>query len=69
MSHHNATLNFSHAPYKNKTSLGELDREIEKGKLRLRYIQLMRDFHKSFGMEDAVELIKESENIWEKLTS
>ena len=69
MIHHNATLNFSHAPYKNKASLSELDREIEMGELRLRYIQLMRDVHKTLGREDAIELIKESEAIWEKLTS
>ena len=69
MSHHNATLNFSHAPYKHKASIGELDREIEMGELRLRYIQLMRDAHKILGKEDAIELIKESEGIWKKLTS
>ena len=69
MSHHNATLNFSHSPYKNKASLSELDREIEMGELRLRYIQLMRDAHKTLGREDAIELIKESESIWEKLAS
>ena len=68
MSHHNGTLNFSHAPYKNKASLSELDREIETGELRLRYIQLMRDVHKTLGKEEAIELIKESEGIWEKLT-
>ena len=39
------------------------------GELRLRYIQLMRDVHKILGKEDAIELIKESEGIWEKLTS
>ena len=69
MSHHNATLNFSHAPYKNKVSLSELDQEIEKGKLRLRYIELVRDLHMTLGNEGAVALIKESEAIWEKLTS
>ena len=37
------------------------------GELRLRYIQLMRDVHKTLGKEDAIELIKESEGIWEKL--
>tara|TARA_Y100001968_G_scaffold8985_1_gene7655 strand:- start:646 stop:846 length:201 start_codon:yes stop_codon:yes gene_type:complete len=36
MGHHNATLDFSHAPYKNKASLSELDREKEMGELRLR---------------------------------
>ena len=39
------------------------------GELRLRYIQLMRDVYKTLGKEDAIELIKESEGIWEKLTS
>ena len=69
MSHHNSTLNFSHATNKHKASIGELDREIEMGELRLRYIQLMRDAHKILGKEDAIELIKESEGIWGKLTS
>ena len=69
MSHHNATLNFSHATYKNKVSLSKLDREIETGELRLRYIQLMRDVHKTLGKEEAIELIKESEGILEKLSS
>ncbi len=39
------------------------------GELRLRYIQLMRDAHKTLGKEDAIDLIKESEGIWEKLSS
>ena len=69
MSHHNASANFSHELYKRKGSLVELDREIEMGELRLRYIQLMRDFYKTLGEEDAINLIKESEGIWEKLTS
>ena len=67
-SHHNNTLNFSHAPYKNKTSSSDLDREIKLGELRLRYVQLMRDFHTSMGEEDAADLIKESVAIWEKLS-
>ena len=69
MSHHNATLNFSLAPDKNKASISKLDREIKMGELRLRYIQLMRDVHKTLGKEESIELIKESEGIWEKLTS
>ena len=69
MSHHNATLNFSHAPYKNKAPLSELDREIEMGELRLRYLQLMRDAHKTLGKEDSIDLIKKSEAIWEKFTA
>ena len=52
-----------------KTSLNDLDREIEMGELRLRYIQLMRDVHKTLGKEEAIELIKESESILEKLSS
>ena len=64
---HNTTLNFSHAPYKRKT-LSDLDREIKMGELRLRYVQLMRDFHTSLGEEKATDLIKESETIWNKLS-
>ena len=69
MSHHNATLNFSHVQYKNKVSLSKLDREIEIGEFRLRYIQLMRDVYKTLEKEVAIELIKESEGLWEKLIS
>ena len=69
MSHHNATLNFSRSPYDQKTSLSELDREIEMGELRLRYIQLMRDVHMRLGKQDAINLIKDSEVIWDKLTN
>ena len=39
------------------------------GELKLRYIQLLRDVHKSLGKEDAIELIKEAEGIWKKLKS
>jgi len=49
--------------------LSELDREIEMGQLRLRYIQLMRDAQKTLGEEDAIDLIKDSEKIWEKLSA
>ena len=69
MSHHNASLNFSHAPYKNKSSLSALDLEIEMGILRLRYIQLMRDVYNILGKESGINLIKESEGIWDKLAS
>ena len=64
---HNTTLNFSHAPYKRKT-LSDLDREIKMGELRLRYVQLMRDFHTSLGEEKATDLINESVAIWKKLS-
>ena len=49
--------------------MNELDREIEMGQLKLRYIQLLRDAHKILGKEDAIDLIKESEVIWERLTA
>ena len=67
MSNHNTTLNFSHSPYKSQTFSSELDREIEMGQLRLRYIKLMRDAHNTLGEEDAIDLIKDSEKIWKKL--
>jgi len=66
-SHHNTTLNFSHAPYKHKDRISYVDREIKMGELRLRYVQLMRDMHSSLGDNDANILIKESEGIWDKL--
>ena len=71
MSHHNASLNFSHAPYKHKVALGEKSlHEIQmqlmnKQELRLRYIQLMKDLQKILGREEAIDLIKESDVIWE----
>ena len=68
-SHHNSTINFSHSPYQNKDYLNGIDREIKMGELRLRYVQLMRDFHKSLGEEDATDLIKESMDIWKKLST
>ena len=57
---HKTTLNYSHAPYKNKTSSNDIDQEIKMGDLRIRYVQLMRDFHKSLGEKDANNLIRES---------
>ncbi len=68
-SHHSTTLNFSHAPYKNKKGTSNVDREIKIGELRLRYVQLMRDAHSFLGNEDADILIKESMAIWEKLSN
>ena len=64
---HNTKLNFSHAPYKNKDGIRNVDREIKMGELRLRYVQLMRDAHSSLGDQDANILIKECETIWYKL--
>ena len=68
-SHHNSKLNFSHAPYKKKFSLNNVDREIKMGELRLKYVQLMRDVHSFLGDEDANILIKESKDIWDKLSN
>ena len=39
------------------------------GELRLKYLQLMRDVHSFLGDEDANILIKESKDIWEKLSN
>ena len=75
MSYHNASLNFSHAPYKHKVALSEKSlHEIQmqlmnKQELRLRYIQLMKDAQKILGREEAIDLIKESEVIWQKLSA
>ena len=74
MSYHNDCLNFSHAPYKNNVELSEKSlHEIQmqlmnKQELRLRYIQLMNDAQKILGRDEAIDLIKEAEVIWEKLS-
>ena len=39
------------------------------GEIRLKYVQLMRDAHSFLGDEDANILIKESKDIWDKLTN
>ena len=75
MSHHNASLSFSHAPNKHNVALSEKSlHEIQmqlmnKQELRLRYIQLMNDAQKILGRDEAIDLIKESEVIWEKLSA
>ena len=66
---HNSKLNFSHAPYKNRSPLNSVDREIRMGEIRLKYVQLMRDAHSFLGVEDANILIKESKAIWDKLSN
>ena len=68
-SHHNTTLNCSHASYKNKDVKSIVDREIKMSEIRLRYVQLLRDAHSSLGEKDANILINESEAIWEKLSN
>ena len=75
MPHHNASLNFSHAPYDNNLALSEKSLHeiqmqlMDKQELRLRYIQLMNDAQKILGREDAINLIKESELVWKKLSA
>ena len=75
MSYHNASLNFSHAPSKHNVALSEKSlHEIQmqlmnKQELRLRYIQLMNDAQKILGRNEAINLIKESEVIWKKLSA
>ena len=75
MSHHNISLNFSHAPNKYNVALSEKSlHEIQmqlmsKQELRLRYIQLMNDAQKILGRDEAIDLIKQSEVIWKKLSA
>ncbi len=75
MSYHSTSLNFSHAPYKHNVSLSEKSLHeiqmqlMDKQELRLRYIQLMNDAQKILGRKEAINLIKESEVIWKKLSA
>ena len=75
MSYHNASLNFSNAPNKHNVALSEKSlHEIQmqlmnKQELRLRYIQLMNDAQNILGRDEAIDLIKESQVIWEKLSA
>ena len=75
MSYHNASLNLSHAPNKHNVALSEKSlHEIQmqlmnKQELRLRYIQLMNDAQKILGRDEAIDLIKESQVIWDKLSA
>ena len=74
MSYHNDSPNFSDEPNKHNVALSEKSlHEIQmqlmnKQELRLRYIQLMNDAQKILGRDEAIDLIKESEVIWEKLS-
>ena len=75
MNYHNVSLNFSHAPDKHNVALSEKSLHdiqmllMNKQELRLRYIQLMNDAQKILGRDEAIDLIKESEVIWEKLSA
>ena len=42
---------------------------MNKQELRLRYIQLMNDAQNILGRDEAIDLIKESQVIWEKLSA
>ena len=67
--HHNKSLNFSHSPYKKSSSLSDINLEIKRGELRLRYVKLLRDIHTSLSEQEANSLIEESFGIWEKFTN
>ena len=75
MPHQNASLNFSHAPNKNNLALSEKSLHeiqmqlMDKQELRLRYIELMNDAQKILGKQEAIDLFKESEVIWKKLSA
>ena len=75
MPHQNASLNFSHAPNKNNLALSEKSlheiqmKLMDKQELRLRYIELMNDAKKILGKQEAIDLFKESEVIWKKLSA
>ena len=42
---------------------------MNKQELKLRYIRLTNDAQKILGRDEAIDLIKESELIWEKLSA
>ena len=73
MPYHNPYLNFSHAPNKHNVALSDKSlHEIQmqlmnKQELRLRYIQLMNHSQKKFCRDEAIDLIKVSEVILERL--
>ena len=68
------SLNSSHAPNKQNValiekSLHEIQRQLmNKPELRLRYVKLMNDAQRILGRNEAMDLIKESEVIWKKLS-
>ena len=75
MSYQRTSFNYSHSPNKHNVALSEKSlHEIQmhlmnKQELRLRYIELMNDAKKMLGREEAINLIKESEAIWKKLSA
>lgn len=75
MSLQNKSIFFSHAHSNHNVSLSEKSLHeiqmqlMDKQELRLRYIQLMNDAQKILGRQEAIDLIRESEAIWEKLSA
>ena len=75
MSDHNASLNFLHAPNKHNVALSEKSlHEIQmqlmnKQELRFRYIQSMNDAKEILTTEEIIDLLKESDVIWKKLSA
>ncbi len=75
MSHHNASLNFLHASNKHNVALSEKSlHEIQmqlmnKQELRFRYIQSMNDAKEILTTEEIIDLLKESDVIWKKLSA
>ena len=69
----NAFLNSSQTPNKHNVALSEKSLQviqtllISKHSLRLRYTQLMNDAKKILGRQEAIDFIKETEVIWQKL--
>ena len=74
MSYNNSSTSFHYQPIKHNVALNEKTLHeiqmllMDKQELRLRYIQLMKDAQKLLGRDEAIDLIKESELIWEKLS-
>ena len=75
MSHKNASMSTSNSTRKKNVALSEMSlHEIQmqlmnKQELRLRYIQLMNDAQKMIGRQQAIDLFRESEIIWKKLSA
>ena len=73
MSYYREHSNFSKSRQKYNVELSEKPLHeiqmqlINKQELRLRYLQLMNDAQNILGREEAIDLIKESNIIWEKL--
>tara|TARA_Y100000766_G_C18682032_1_gene495212 strand:+ start:131 stop:358 length:228 start_codon:yes stop_codon:yes gene_type:complete len=73
MSNQSKSINFAIANNKNDIDLSEKTlHEIQmhlmnKQEIRLRYLKLMNDAQNILGKDEAIDLVKESEVIWEKL--